>query len=364
MLTTTKAAESAGLSSPATTRTVAEKLQSILAVACAACSLSASSAAPGVTFSVATSADGMGDRSVYAQNAAYFTTKGSAQVIIYRRTPYQQLGTICCQVKTEETAEYFLKSAGNVDLILQVARPRSGKGPAALSVYGLAGELISKATFNPATPFFLIALDRSRKYLALTDGSTITVLDSSLAAVRSQKLAVSLTKPTELLLSTGAIGALLVAQDSLLAADFVSGKASAVRSCSALGEQGYAAAPAEADANSYVVLSESGEGCRVDGVTGSPFKTKPRQELRGLYFTSDLLFVVTATSVEAVNTTSLSTLAVFELIPFYESKFGRHANEDPFFVQHEFDASASRLHLRGSVSTGTLFEISVQRSQR
>ena len=113
-----------------------------------------------------------------------------------------------------------------------------------------------------------MARDRSRKYLALTDGSKLTGLDSSLVAERSQKLAASLTKPTELLLSTGAMGALLVGLDALVAIDFVSRKESAVRSCSALGEQGYAAAPAEATANSYVVLTESGEGCRVDGVTG------------------------------------------------------------------------------------------------
>jgi len=341
------------------------KLRSILAVACVIYSLSAaSSAAPGVTFTVETLPDDMGDRAQYSQSAAYFTSQGSAQVLIFRRAGYQQVGSICCQVKTERTTEYFLKSAGNADLVLQVAQQRSGKGPVGLSVYSLEGKLVSRGTFNPGTPFFLIALDRSRKYLAVTDGSVIAVFDSSLAIVRSQKLAASLKNPTELLLSTGATGALLIGQDALMAADFISRKESPVRSCGAPGEQRYAAAPAEVIANSYIVLTESGEGCRVNGVSGSRFQSKARQDLRGMYFTQDLLFVITATSVEAMNTTSLSTAAVFELIPFYERKFGRNPNEDPFFVQHEFDASASRLYLRGSVSTGTLFEISVRRPQR
>jgi hypothetical protein len=333
-----------------------------LLLACVMCSLAmASNAGQGVSFSVATFEDRMGDRSQYSQNAAYFTTKGSAQIGVYRNAPYQNVGSICCMVTTERTTEHFLKSATNADLVLQVARQRSGKGPVALSVYSLEGKRISSTTFNPATPLFLIALDRSRKFLALTDGSTINVYDSSLAAVRSQKLAGSLTKPEELLLSTGARGALLIGQDALLVADFDSRKESRIQSCGAPGDQAYAAAPAEAIANSYVVLTESGEGCRVDGVSGSRFQTKPRRDLRGMYFTSDLLFVITAESLEAVDTTSLSTQAVFELIPFYENKFGRHANERPFFVQHEFDASVSRFHLRGSVSTGTFFEISVNR---
>ena len=303
----------------------------------------------------------MGDLSQYSQNAAYFTTKGSAQVGIYRSAPYQNVGSICCLIKTERTTEYFLKSATNADLVLQVARDRSGKGPVALSVYSVEGNLIASKTFNPATPIYLIAVDRSRKYLAWTDGSTINIYDSSLAPVRSQKLAGSLTKPKELLLSTAARGALLIGQDALLVANFDSGKEALIQSCGAPGDHAYAAAPAEVIANSYVVLTASGEGCRVDGMSGSRFQTKPRADLRGMYFTSDLLFVITTESVEALNTTSLSTQAVFELIPFYERKFGRDENEKPFFVQHEFDASASRFYLRGSVSTGTFFEISVNR---
>ncbi len=335
----------------------------ILAVACVICSLSASSVAQGVTFSVATSDDRMGDRSQYSQNAAYFTAKGSAQVVIYRSSPYQQVGSICCLVKTERTIEYFLKSASNADLVLQVAQQRGGKGPVALSIYSLEGKLISSATFNPGTSLFLIALDRSRKFLALTDGSTINVYDSSLAPVRSQKLAGSLTKPKELLLSTGGTGALLIGEDALLVADFDSRKEALIQTCGAPGDYAFAAAPAEAIANSYVVLTASGEGCRVDGMSGRRFQAKARNELRGMYFTSDLLFVITMESVEALNTMSLSTQSVFELIPFYEGKFGRNANEEPFFVQHEFDASAARLYLRGSVSTGTFFEISVHRSR-
>ena len=341
------------------------KLRSILAAACVFYSLpAASGAAPAVTFSVATLPDDMGDRAQYSQSAAYFTSQGSAQVLVFRRAGHQQVGSICCQVKTARTTEYFLKSASNADLVLQVSQQRSGNGPVGLAVYSLEGRLVSKVTFNPATPFFLIALDRSRKFLAATDGSTITAFDSSLAVVRSRKLAAPMKNPTELLLSTGATGALLIGQDALIAADFISRKESPVRSCSAPGEQGYAAAPAEVIANSYVVLTESGEGCRVDGVNGSRFQTKVWQGLRGMYFTPDLLFVITATSVEAVNTRSLSTAAVFELVPFYEGRFGRNPGEKPFFVQHEFDSSAARLYLRGSVSTGTLFEISVQRPRR
>ena len=303
----------------------------------------------------------MGDLSQYSQNAAYFTTKGSAQVGIYRNAPYQNVGTICCLVATERTTEYFLKSASNADLVLQVVRQRSDNGPVALSVYSLEGKRNSSTTFNPATPHFLVALDRSRKYLALTDGSTINVYDSSLAPVRSQKLARSPMKPKELLLSTGGTGALLIGQDALVVADFDSRKEALIQSCGAPGDQDHAAAPAEVIANSYVVLTASGEGCRVDGTRGIRFQTKPRNDLRGMYFTPDLLFVITMESVEALSTTSMSTEAVFELIPFYESKFGRNANEQPFFVQHEFDAAASRFYLRGSVSTGTFFEISVNR---
>ena len=43
------------------------------------------------------------------------------------------------------------------------------------------------------------------------------------------------------------------------------------------------------------------------------------------------------------------------------AQVGSYRSEDPFFVQHEFDASTSRLYLRGSVSTGTFFEITVNR---
>jgi hypothetical protein len=328
------------------------------------CSLAAvSSAAQGVSFSVTTRPDRMGDRAQFSRNAAWFTTKGSAQVLVYRSDPYQRIGLICCQTRTERTSEYFLKSATDADLVLQVARPRSGKGPVKLAVYSLAGKLVARTSFNPATPSPLLALDRSRKHLALTDGATIILYDSSLATVRLQKLAVAVARPVELLLSTGARGALLIGHDALVAMDFDTRKLTAVRACRAPGDQAYAAAPAEAIANSYIVLTESGEGCRVEGATGSRFQTDPRADLRGIYFTPDLLLVITAVSVEALNMMSLSTQAVFDLVPFYEGKFGRNADEKPFFVQHEFDAAASRLYLRGSVNTGTLFEISVERSR-
>lgn len=337
-------------------------IKGLLAIAGLICSLpAASGAAQGVTFSVTTVPDRMGDRAQFSRNAAYFTTRGSAQVAVYRSDPYQRVGLICCLAKTERTSEYFLKSATNADLVLQVARPRSGKGPVKLAVYSLEGKQIASANFNPATSSPLLALDSSRRYLALTDGSKVQVYDSSLSAVRSQNLPVTVASPVELLLSMGAKGALLIGQDALVAADFDARKVSRVQSCPAPGDQAYAAAPAEAIANRYIVLTESGEGCRVDGVSGSRFQTAARADLRGMYFTSDLLLVITAVSVEALNATSMSTLAVFDLVPFYERKFGRNADEKPFFVQHEFDAAASRLYLRGSVSTGTLFEIAVTR---
>lgn len=320
--------------------------------------LSVSCAARDIEFSVTPSRDRMEVDSVFSKDSTYFTSKGSSQVGIYSRNPYQRTGSICCH-KGERTEELFLKDSEGKDLLLQLKQGAGDSNAAPmLSVFDTEGKLMAGPLNLKNSQSQLIAVSPSKENFAVLDRSNIIVYSSNLKIIKEYSASKEFLNIEAIALSNDANSVLFKNSQSLVYVDLQLNREAGVASCSVTDAPEFKIAAFDAESsNSFFFVSQAGAACVINAGEAKIFKASFTGKLLAAYATNENLHVLTSDTITTFSSTSFANIGLFELAPYYEDKFGKDSSVRPLFSKSEFDPQSNTFFVRGGGNSGTFFEI-------
>lgn len=320
--------------------------------------LSVSCAARDIEFSVTPSRDRMEVDSVFSKDSTYFTSKGSSQVGIYSRNPYQRTGSICCH-KGERTEELFLKDSEGKDLLLQLKQGAGDSNAAPmLSVFDTEGKLMAGPLNLKNPQSQLIAVSPSKENFAVLDRSNIIVYSSNLKIIKEYSASKEFLNIEAIALSNDANSVLFKNSQSLVYVDLQLNREAGVASCSVTDAPEFKIAAFDAESsNSFFFVSQAGAACVINAGEAKIFKASFTGKLLAAYATNENLHVLTSDTITTFSSTSFANIGLFELAPYYEDKFGKDSSVRPLFSKSEFDPQSNTFFVRGGGNSGTFFEI-------